>query len=193
MGEKNLKTLRNSSLSSLIKFGVEKLGITPYEIGIIVANNVRGEESYNPNKYKDYEKYHQHLAFHLRDKIYSVLCEIERKGKDLVLKKQEKELIENLQKERTQYSPYSPLNLWKVIYGLFYKEVSNIPNFFRETMTNIKENDNFKNFFTKLGEILIEKVPQAITLKNSKGLENILTEEYKKCINKIVNVMHGFE
>ncbi|MEM1535711.1 MAG: hypothetical protein QXQ82_00775 [Candidatus Pacearchaeota archaeon] len=161
--ETKLKELKDYTLISLLKDGKNR-GLTPYDLGVIIASAVRGEPCRNINYHK--------LAFDLRDKIYSVLNEIEKKGKEAVMWKKEKEF-----KKEFKVPPSSP-NLWYAIYDYFFKkEIKAIKGSFREEDFDPKSHkDFFENLYKSLVSIEV------------RGLNEILVEEYKSFVGKLLNM-----
>ncbi|MEM2089910.1 MAG: hypothetical protein QXL88_02355 [Candidatus Pacearchaeota archaeon] len=161
--ETRLKELKGYTLISLLKDG-EKLGLTPYDLGVIIASAVRGEPCRNINYHK--------LAFDLRDKIYSVLNEIEEKGKKIIMWKKEKEF-----KKKFEIPPRSP-NLWYTIYDYFFKkEIGAIKGPIEEVDF---DPESHKDFF--------ENLYKSFVSIEVCGLNEILVEEYKSFVRKLLNI-----
>jgi len=152
--------------------------LEPQEIGVIIANSVKGEEQFNPEKYSEGMYEHQ-MGFRLRDKVFSVLIEIEEKGVQREINKQIKELRKALDHG---FIGQSSLSLSYMIYRKISQE-SLIINVNSQNQLNPQA----KAFFSDLYHIPANDIPQEQDFKRSSdpiGTEYDLF--YKKLQKRVV-------
>lgn len=202
-----LKESKGHTLVSLVLIAKQHFRLSPSEIGVILANNVRGEEKYVPEKWgNSYIKYHNFLAEKLRDKLFSILQDIEKKGKEIVLYKQRSELEKNISEMPTQ-----TLNWWYTIWYTF----QNKPPFYRNKSKYTEKNsknleDSFNDLFKFIYDVLVNNVANEIykdkidfeqeensfvkkIISLSSKSYNNLSREYSIFITKLLNISRGHE
>ncbi|MCX6741554.1 MAG: hypothetical protein NTX24_00030 [Candidatus Pacearchaeota archaeon] len=163
------------------------VSLEPSQAGLLIANAVKGEESYNGDKYGSEEKYEHDLAIRLRSQFFSVLKRVEEKGLEYVLDCQKREFKASIEshstgQEQEPSHPEYPLTLWYLIYHEFNTQRLSMN---RNTAADLSP--DVKRFFGELCTLLVIEVQQDPELKRC---TNPLAVEYGTFFKKIQDYMH---
>ncbi|MCS7134336.1 MAG: hypothetical protein NZ889_00555 [Candidatus Pacearchaeota archaeon] len=212
-----MKKSSDYTLITLLLDASQKLGLGHEELGKIIAKCVLGEPT--KNSFAKLKNYHRERAEKLRDKIYSVLREIEQKGRDQYIKKIESEIKKNIKN-----IPCVSSNWWYTIYSVLFeqfnsykeKQEKDLGKKFEEYYPKEETvlNEFLKKFFEEgiITKVLLNNVLKKVypvQVKEATGKEQLksmikvikeegksiekMREEYKTFINTFLNVVRNFE
>lgn len=169
----------NYTLKELVEVAL-KFNLQPYQIGIIIANAVRGEETYKPGKHGSEERYYHELAERLRDKLFSVIKKIRKKGLESVMGREIKELRNAT--ESKFIGQYNNILNWSY---LIYREI------YRQDISlkiGGELNTEAKQFFEELVKLGLQSSEEEKSSEEGKNeYKSPLAAEYDVWGKKIVN------